>query len=137
MERFLNSECNPKLLSPLTLAFVGDTVYDLFVREMLVCRANRPPKKLHNEAVKLVRAAAQAKAVEVIMPLLTPEEKEVLLRGRNAHSNHLPKNASESDYHHATALEALLGYLYLQGNMDRLRELFTYITENTEEQAEG
>ncbi|MCR4925338.1 MAG: ribonuclease III [Clostridiales bacterium] len=132
MERFLkDDECNPKQLSPLTLAFIGDTVYDLFVREMLICQANRPANKLHREAVKRVRAKAQAQAVELILPLLTDEEKDILKRGRNAHTNHLPKNASESDYHYATGFEALLGYIYLKGDIERLRTIFSYIRENT------
>lgn len=127
MERFFNGECDPKLLSPLTLAFIGDTVYDLFVREELVCQANRPVGKLHNAAVRLVNAQSQARAAEIIAPLLSEEELSVFKRGRNAKPHHLPKNASESDYHHATGLEALFGYLYLQGNIERLRELFDYI----------
>lgn len=124
MERFLNCHCNPKTLSPLNLAFIGDTVFDLFVREALVCEANRPVNKLHKQATQMVKAQAQAAFAEKIMPMLTEEELAVFKRGRNAHTNHKAKNASEGDYHYATAVEALFGYLYLSGEMERLRELF-------------
>lgn len=132
MERLLDFECQPDQLSPLTLAFVGDAVYDLFVRERLVCQANRSANKLHCSAVESVRASAQAKACEKILPLLNEKEETVFKRGRNAHTNHLPKNGNPRDYHYATAMETLFGYLYLSGELDRLRELFAVITEEGE-----
>ena len=133
MERFYNKDCDVNNLSPLTLAFMGDTVFDLFVRERLICQANRPVNKLHNLASKTVNAASQAKAVKKIMDLLTEEEQAVFRRGRNCHTNHKAKNAAEGDYHYATGFEALFGYLYLKGNMERLRELFNLIIEEENE----
>lgn len=127
--RFYDKDCNPEQLSPLTLAFIGDTVFDLFVRERLVCLANRPVNTLHSLAVTKVKASAQAEAAKKIAPSLSEKELSVFKRGRNAHTNHKAKNASESDYHYATGLEALFGYLYLSGNLERLRELFDLIKE--------
>ena len=111
----------------LLILHIGDTVFDLFVRERLVCQANRPVNKLHKEATTLVKASAQAEAMQKIMPVLTDEEISVFKRGRNAHTNHKAKNASEGDYHYATGLEALFGYLYLSGRKERLTELFEII----------
>lgn len=119
-----------KTMSPLTLAFLGDGVYELFVRELLVSQGNCPVKKLHGAKVELVRCEFQARVGrEVLFPLFTEEEQAVYLRGRNAHVGHVPKNAQVSDYHGATALEAVFGYLYLKGSLDRLREFFTLILE--------
>jgi ribonuclease-3 family protein len=134
----LTSSTDPRpdvqMLSPLTLAFVGDTVYDLLVRERLVLQANRPTNKLHNLAVERVRASAQAAAAKMLLDAQTlqADEASVLRRGRNAHTGHVPKTASESDYHMATGLEALFGYLYLSGRQDRLRELFDLIVERSD-----
>lgn len=134
MNRFVKKNCDVNMLSPLNLAFVGDTVFDLFVRETLVCQANRPVSKLHQKATKLVKASSQARAVERIKDRLTVEEQNVIRRGRNAHTNHKAKNMTEADYHTATGLEALFGYLYLKGETDRLREIFDMITEQEEEE---
>lgn len=122
--KFYDKNCDVNNLSPLTLAFVGDTVFDLFVREMLVCQANRSVNKLHKCATEYVKASAQCEIVNKLMPHLTEKEISVFKRGRNAHTNHKAKNATECDYHMATGFEALFGYLYLSGNMERLRELF-------------
>lgn len=129
MEKLLQGDISPKGLSPLPLAFVGDGVYELLVREYLAAQGNCPVKKLHARKVELVRCQAQAQALEKIWPQLTPEEQEVAQRGRNAHVGHVPKNAALADYHRATALEALFGYLYLSGDMTRLRELFRCVIE--------
>ncbi|MCL2054630.1 MAG: ribonuclease III [Oscillospiraceae bacterium] len=115
--------------SPLTLAFLGDAVYELRVRERIVSGANMPVGKLHKEAVKRVRAEYQAKAVELIAPMLTEEEAAVLKRGRNACPNTVPKNADLAEYRRATALETLFGYLYLLEENERIAELFEYIWE--------
>lgn len=133
MEKLTAAKCDVSMLSPLNLAFIGDTVFDLFVREKLVCEANRPVNKLHNRAASMVKASAQAKAVERIRDRLTEQEQSVIRRGRNAHVNHKAKNMSEADYHLATGLEALFGYLYLKGETDRLNEIFEMITEEEEE----
>lgn len=128
MERFLkDKEVKPNELSPLTLAFIGDTVFDLLVREELICDANRPTNDLHHLAVERVRATAQAQGVEKIMPVLSEEETAVFKRGRNAKSGHQPKNVSRSDYHMATAMETLFGYLYLMNRTDRILELYRLI----------
>ncbi len=124
MSRLSGMPCEPKGLSSLALAFVGDGVYDLIVREELVCRGNRPVGQLNAEKVKIVRCQAQAALAEKIEPYLTQEEADVLRRGRNAHVTHAPKSATMGEYHAATALEALFGYLYLSDRIDRIRELF-------------
>ncbi len=130
MERLLKAkEVKPNELSPLTLAFIGDTVFDLLVREELICDANRPANDLHNLAVKKVKASAQAEFVEKILPVLTEKEITVFKRGRNAKVGHLPKNASQSDYHKATGFEALIGYLYLSDEIDRIVELYKFISD--------
>jgi len=117
--RLLSDGVTPSSLSPLTLAFVGDGVYGLMVREHLACEANRPVGTLHKASVDLVRAEAQSAAMERLLPLLSEAEEAVFRRGRNAHTS---RNSPE--YHRATGLEALFGYLYLDGQRDRLRELF-------------
>ncbi|WP_411676772.1 Mini-ribonuclease 3 [Caproicibacter sp.] len=124
MERFYNVACDPKRMGALSLAFIGDAVFEVFVRERLVCQAERPVSKLHRAAVEQVCAHAQAAFVQKLLPVLTQEEQDVLRRGRNAHSNHVPKNSDPAEYHAATAFESLFGYLYLSGRLDRLRELF-------------
>ena len=124
MDRLCPMEVDLHGVSPLNLAFVGDGVYDLMVRERLVCLANRPNKELHQLAVQQVRAEAQAAALDKLLPTLSEEETAVYKRGRNAHTSR-----SGGDYHKATGLEALFGYLYLSGRVDRVRELFALIVE--------
>lgn len=125
--RLLGENCKPNELSPLTLAFIGDGVYDLFVREQLVCEANRPVGVLNSEKIKLVCCTAQSKIAGELLPILTEEEMHIFKRGKNAHAMTVPKNAKRGDYHTATGLEALFGYLYLTDEIDRLRELFTVV----------
>lgn len=120
-------------LSPLTLAFIGDTVFDLLTRCELVCEANRPVNALHNMASKRVCAAAQADSIKKIMPLLTEEETAVFKRGRNAHVGSKAKNASSSDYHYATGLESLFGWLWLKNETNRIKYLYSEISENSGE----
>lgn len=125
--RFVDKNINPKQLSPLNLAFIGDCIYELLVRETLVCNANRPVNDLHRESVKFVSAKAQTSAFERIRDILNEEELAVYKRGRNAKVGHSPKSATESEYHCATGVEALFGYLYLTEQTDRIKELFTAI----------
>lgn len=125
--RFLETKVNAKQLSPLNLAFVGDCVYEMLVREMLVTEANRPVNDLHRESVKYVSAKAQTDAYSKIKDLLTEEETTVFKRGRNAKVGHSPKSATEGEYHCATGVEALFGYLYLNDDTDRIKELFSII----------
>lgn len=124
MGRLLNDGCDPSQLSPLTLAFVGDGVFDLMVRERLVCNANAPVGSLNSQKVEVVCCKSQSDIMEKLMPLLTEEELAIYKRGRNARTSHTPKNATNSQYHSATGFEALCGYLYLKGEIDRLNELF-------------
>ena len=134
MENFLNLEkltenkLNLKTVSPLTFAFVGDGVYELFVREYIVNMGNCPVKKLHTAKVDLVRCEFQAEVCKNrLESIFTEEEKDIFLRGRNAHVGHVPKNSNVSDYHAATAFEAVFGYLYLKGDLERLKYLFSEI----------
>lgn len=122
--RFVDKEINPKQLSPLNLAFIGDCVYEMLVRETLVTEANRPVNDLHRESVKYVSAKAQTNAYAKMKDYLTDEELAVFKRGRNAKVGHSPKSATEGEYHCATGVEALFGYLYLTEQMDRIKELF-------------
>ncbi len=125
--RFLSMDCDPDNLSPATLAFVGDGVYELLTREFLACEANRPAKELNIEKVKMVSAPAQAEGVKKIEAILSEKEWEIFKRGRNAHTSRAPKNATHAQYHYATGLEALFGWLYLSGQMPRAVELFRAI----------
>lgn len=118
------SEPQARMYSPLTLAFLGDAVYSLLVRNMLSLSANKPTGKLHKESIQYVNAAFQAQMIRELLPVLTEDETSVFKRGRNAHSSHSPKNQSDADYRYATGLEALYGYLYLCGNTERIKEIF-------------
>ena len=109
--------------SPLTLAYIGDAVYDLVIRTMLVKRANMQTAKLHRDASSYVNAQAQAALLHVIDPELSEEERSVCRRGCNAHPGHQAKNATREEYMEATGLEALIGYLYLEGRYERLTGL--------------
>ena len=127
----MSGKFDPKMLSALDLAFVGDGVYGLLVREMLARDGSRPVGELHRMAVAYVNATAQAAAYDRIAPLLTEQEQAVYRRGRNGGA-HPPNNANPGDYAKATGLEALFGYLYLNGAQERVRELFEAITANKE-----
>ncbi len=113
-------------LSPAALAFVGDAYYGLLVREWLA-ETNRPSGELHSRSVKLVKAGAQAEAFKIIESQLTEKELSIYKRGRNAHVNTIPKNATVGEYHSATGLETLFGFLHLSGQDCRAKELFSLI----------
>ncbi len=124
----LDKKVDVASLSPLNLAFVGDTVFDLLVRSELVCEANRPVNALHKSASSKVCAKAQAAAMNSIIPMLSEDELAVFKRGRNARTGGIPKNQSSADYHYATGLECLFGWLYLKGRTERIRELYSAIS---------
>lgn len=121
---------NPNLLSPSVLAFVGDGVYGLLVRTYLA-EVNRPSGELHRLSVKLVNATAQAEAFRLIEARLSEKEMSVFKRGRNFHTGNTPKNSTGGEYHTATGLETLFGFLYLSGQKERVSELFNIIWNNT------
>ena len=128
-------ESKARMYSPLTLAFLGDAVYSLLVRQMLSVEENKPTGKLHKQSIKYVNAAFQAQMIRELLPVLSENEEAVFKRGRNAHSSHSPKNQDAADYRYATGLEALYGYLYLCGEIQRINEIFRlstykYHTEN-------
>jgi len=116
-------------ISCLGLAHVGDAVYELLVRSFLCRKGLETAKVLHLTSVKYVSAPAQAAVARRIIPLLTEEERAVYKRARNTHVNSTPNGATMAEYHAATGLEALFGYLYLKGETERLSELFAVITE--------
>ena len=109
--------------SPLTLAYIGDGVYELIIRTILVKKGNCPVNRLHKKASSLVKAGAQSAIMEVIEEELTPEELSVYRRGRNAHSTTMAKHATMADYRRATGFEALMGYLYLKEDYTRMLTL--------------
>ena len=110
-------------ISPLTWAYVGDCVFELFVRTHLTNTTKLKPHMLHMEAIKYVKADAQVKLLHKIEEKLTDEEKDIVRRGRNAENHHVPKNSTVEEYSYSTAFEALIGYLYLTKQDDRLKEI--------------
>ena len=110
-------------MSPLVWAYVGDCVYEMFIRTYLVDSTKLNPHKLHIEAIKYVKAGAQAKLLQDINDELTDEEKDIVRRARNANNHHLPKNSNVQEYMYATAFEALIGYLYLCKEYERVKEI--------------
>ena len=129
---------DPAQMSPLVLAYIGDTVYDLYVRTSLVCGSDATAHGLHLGAAKRVCAQAQAQAAHRVLSMLTEEEAAVYRRGRNSHMGTVPKHAAIADYRAATGLEALVGYLYLKGEDERLTELMrTALNESGREEIDG
>lgn len=122
-ERFHIKEQDIRTYSPLTLAYIGDAAYEMVVRSILVMRGNVPVHVLHQQASRLVKAPYQSAAMEVLEPLLTEEESAVYRRGRNAHSATTAKHATVMEYRRATGFEAVMGYLYLKGDWQRMIDL--------------
>ena len=130
-------EVNIDSYSPLTLAYIGDCVYDLIIKTMFISEGNKQVKKLHQETRKVVQASAQSEMMRVIQEVLTEEEHAVYRRGRNAKSVSPAKNQSLTDYRRATGFEALMGWLYLQNDWKRMIDLIKIGLEHLEEKTEG
>ena len=130
MEEFLKidrTKQEVELMSPLTWAYIGDAVYELFIRNKLINETNLKPHKLHIEAIKYVKAKSQAEKLNAIYEMLTDEEKDIVRRGRNVQNHHLQKNSNVQEYMYSTAFEALIGYLYLTKQNTRLKEILEKI----------
>lgn len=118
---------NPNQYSPLALAFIGDGIYNLMVKEYILSSANRPNGDLHLMSVEKINAVFQSEAYKKIEPLLTEDEISVYKRGRNAHTPRAPKKATLAQYHSATGLETLFGWFYVSGQDERMKEIFNLI----------
>ena len=122
-DRFQLEEIDVRTYSPLSLAYIGDSIYDLLIRTMVMAEGNMPVQRLHRKASQLVKAQKQSAMMEKIMPHLSEEELHIFKRGRNAKPHTIAKNASLSDYRRATGFEAVAGYLYLKGDINRIVDL--------------
>jgi len=122
-EQFQIGEVNLRTYSPLTFAYIGDGVFDLIIRSVVVARGNTKVNKLHHRTSSVVMAHTQAEMADKLLPYLTEEEQDIYRRGRNAKSFTMAKNATMTDYRKATGLEALIGYLYLKDEFGRIVEL--------------
>lgn len=123
LKKFGMEARDTRTYSPLVLAYIGDGIYDLVIRTMMVGKGNAHVNLLHKRTSQLVKAHAQSEMISMLLPELTEEEQAAYRRGRNAHSPTMAKNATMADYRRATGFEALMGYLYLEDRMDRLMEL--------------
>ncbi len=122
------------LISPNTLAYVGDAVFELYVRTKLVSQGIRNPGKLHGTAIGYVKASEQRKAFEKIQPMLNEKEERIAIRGRNAGRGYTPKNTDPGDYSLATAFETLIGYLYLNKDSERLKKILEKAVEESQDE---
>lgn len=120
IEAFGLGDINLKTYSPLIFAYIGDSVFDVIIRSILVDKGNSSSNSMHKEASGIVNARMQASLMDAILPLLSDEEISIYKRGKNAKPKNIAKNASSKQYHSATGLEALVGYLYLAGEMERV-----------------
>lgn len=125
----MNNLVKINTMSPLTWAYIGDAVYELYIRNYLIETTNLKPNKLHREATKFVKASSQAQILDKLKDFLNEEELEIIRRGRNTQNHHLPKNANPTDYMYSTAFEGLIGYLYLTKQETRLNEILSKIIE--------
>lgn len=123
LRQFGMEQVDIRSYSPLALAYIGDGIYDLVIRSMIVGKGNTHANQLHRQTSQLVKAHTQSEMIEVLIPELTEEELAVYKRGRNAKSPTMAKNATMADYRRATGFEALMGYLYLENQMERMMEL--------------
>ena len=122
-EQFNIPDVDVRTYSPLTLVYIGDGIYDLIIRSLVVAKGNTRASELHKRTSQIVKAKTQADMAEILLPMLTEEEADIYRRGRNAKSPTMAKNATMSDYRKATGFEALMGYLYLTDQTERLMEL--------------
>lgn len=133
-EQFHQEDVDIRTYSPLTLAYIGDAIYDLLIRTLLVERGNAQVNKLHKRASGLVKAEKQSQMIEILEPYFTKEEHQIYKRGRNAKSFTSAKNASIADYRRATGFEAVMGFLYLKGQYHRIIDLIKLGLEPGEEE---
>ncbi|MFC0212841.1 Mini-ribonuclease 3 [Paenibacillus chartarius] len=128
---------DPAQLNPLVLAYIGDAVFEVFVRQYVISQTNHRPNHLHRQSTRFVSAKAQAAALQRLMPELSEEERDIVKRGRNAKSGSSPRNTDILDYRHSTAFECLLGYLYYKQDYARLRRLAELVIEPPAERESG
>lgn len=128
-ETFAIADVDIRTYSPLTLAYIGDGIFDVVIRSIVVGRGNTPVNQLHHKTSYIVKAHSQAMMAEVLLDEMTDTEKDIYRRGRNAKSHTMAKNATVMDYRSATGFEALMGYLYLTDEMDRILELISIALE--------
>ena len=126
----ISQDADYRSLSGLSLAFIGDAVYELFIRNHVLSKGEARVKDMHKDTVRLVNADFQADMTDILMPKLREDEIAVFKRGRNAHAGHTPKNKSEAQYHKSTGFEALIGYLYLKKDFERLDFIFSEVLKN-------
>lgn len=131
------TKAEAKQLSPTTLAFYGDSVYEELVRRKIVRGGSRPSNALHKASVEMVRASFQAMAYDLLLPILSEEETDILKRGRNATGLTAPKSSNQCEYHKATAIEVLFGYLSLIGEKERIENMFEVICDEKEKQEQN
>lgn len=128
--------CNAKEYSPLALAYIGDAIYEVVIRTLVISMGNAPVNRYHQATKGFVQAGAQAKLYTHVEEILTPKEQDIFRRGRNAKSGSVAKNADIITYRHATGIETLIGYLYVDGQIDRILEIINYGLQKIEKGSE-